>query len=302
MRSVVLALSLSVASGGAFAQGTPPPPTTPDLARRIGDLGTMDRATNREKSFDSGQQWVGTQFFPSWWYRFNMTAPPSGSLLFSVVCTGPSYGATITVLDNRQNVVGQVSGTNPPNLRNGDYYLHVTAPSHTKFRFGVIAPPPLSQYPNDAGRTSEIALDLGRLNKVIVHANNFYTFFNRQTIDCGSSSSEERPLEPDFNDPNPNPPVQMDFYRFTLPKAGPVKLFNAGSWIGSHGPTYIIQPSNSNPAVWSDKQTLDLEGGTYLLKVLDQLTQASGGASNPIFRDPHAENIEPYQFELLYEP
>jgi hypothetical protein len=131
---------------------------------------------------------------------------------------------------------------------------------------------------------------------------NFYTFFNRQTIDCGSSSSEERPLEPDFNDPNPNPPVQMDFYRFTLPKAGPVKLFNAGSWIGSHGPTYIIQPSNSNPAVWSDKQTLDLEGGTYLLKVLDQLTQASGGASNPIFRDPHAENIEPYQFELLYEP
>jgi hypothetical protein len=296
---LLVAQVLFLSGVSAHAQCCAPPPTTPNLAWPIPYLGAMDPSTHLQHSFDSGKQGVGAAPFSEYWYKFDLVALPQGTGLTGFIATGPDFKSTITVLDNNLRPLGPFNGTPP--LQNGIYYIHVTAPSHTFFHFGVVAPPPLAQFPNTAGHTEAAALDLGPLRKLISSpTNSFYTFFKR--IDPSVDSPTQQSLTPDFSQPNPNPPLQSDFYAFTVPMPGPVKLTNLSDGIGepkTGSPKYILKLPDGTKASWASNQTLNLAAGKYLVQVVDQRTEV---ADNVTIRNAQFEDFEHYRFQLLFQP
>jgi hypothetical protein len=297
LRLAIVALACS--GGSAFAGCCGPPPTTPGLAWEMPFLGQMDPSDHLQRSFDSGKQGVGAAPWSEYWYKFTLVTPPqgNGTGLTGFVATG--FQSTITVLDNNLHPLGPINASGK--LHNGNYYIHVTAPGHTFFHFGVVAIPPIADYPNTAGHTEATATNLGTLQKVISHGSSFYTYFTR--IDPPIDSTTQGSLAPNFGQPNPNPPLQTDFYTFQVTTPGPVRLTSNSGPFGepiTDGPKYIVKFPNGEKAVWSTNQTKDLVVGTYLLQVVDQRTQVASG--NVTVRNAQFEDFELYTFELLFRP
>jgi hypothetical protein len=295
----VVALIFSTAS--AFGACCGSPPTTPSLAWPIPFLGEMDPSTHLQRSFDSGKQGVGVAPWSEYWYKFFFAGPP-GTGLTGFVATGGDFQSTITVVDNNLRPLGTLNGTVPAALPGGSYYIHVTAPGHTFFHFGLVAPPNLTQFPNDAGHTESTALNLGPLGKILTHSSSFYTFFAR--MDPPQDSPSQGSMTPDFSRPNPNPPLQSDFYVFTLATPGPVKLNSSHGGFGEpdhNTPQYILKQPDGTKLSWPNNQTINLVSGTYLLQVVDQRTEVTQGG-NVTFRNSQFEDFENYRFQLLFQP
>jgi hypothetical protein len=203
----LVAQVLILSSVSAHAQCCAPPPTTPNLAWPIPYLGTLDTGTHLQHSFDSGKQGVGAAPFSQYWYKFLLIAPPQGTKLVGFIAIGPDFQSTITLLDSNRRTLGAF--IEAPPLKSGTYYVNVTAPRHTFFHFGVVAPPPLAQFPNTAGHTEATALDLGPLRKRIKSpTNSFYTFFKR--LDPSPDSLTQGSLAPNFSQPTPNEACASD--------------------------------------------------------------------------------------------
>jgi hypothetical protein len=260
----------------------------------------MDQSTNLQRSFDSGRQGVGSAPFTEYWYKFEYVAPPSGGGLTGFVATGSDFQATITVLDSNLKPLGPLNGLAPRSLKNGTHYIHVTASSHTFFHFGVVAPPSQADFPNDVGHSSTAALNLGQLQKVLTHSSSFYTYFTRN--DPAANSTAQGALVPDFSRPNPKPPLQTDFYSFSVSDAGPVKLIINSGPFGEPvkiGPGAMLTYPNGTRAPWANNQTVDLTAGNYVLQIVDQRTSIAGNAT---FRNAQFEDFENYTLELLFKP
>jgi len=271
----------------------PPPPNYVQMPY----LGKIDPNTGLLSSFDSGSQHVGiAPFFTEWFYQFSLDAD-DGQVLGYWIDTSTGYGATIEVQDAGHQNLGPLSGP-LPKLSSGNYFLHVTANSPTLFHFGVIARPPVSLYPNDAGHTQDSALPLGTLTSSLSHNNNFYTYFTRLDPPYTNSPATGA-LIPDFNNPIPYAP-SPDWYQFTLSQTAPVKL--AVGNIAVPGETYVVVRLDGTSSVWQKNQTQILQPGTYRLMVVDKLTQViTGGGTLGFFRNSHAENFEHYGFQLIWD-
>jgi hypothetical protein len=263
-------------------------------------LGQMDPSDHLQRSYDSGKQPIGSPPFTEYWYKFTFVTAPqgSGSGLTGFVATGSAFQATITVLDANLHPLGPINALGK--LQNGNYYVHVTAPGPTSFHFGAVAPPPIEDYPNSAGHTEATATDLGTLQRVITHSSSFYTYFTR--INPQPDSTAIGSLAPNFGAPNPNPPLQTDFYTFKVSTPGPVRLTSNSSPFGEpvrDGPKYVLKAPNGGRNPWGNNQILQLTAGTYGLQVVDQRTQVAGDVT---VRDPKFEDFELYTFELLLNP
>lgn len=291
-RSAIIALLFSTAS----TQAGYAPPNTPGLAWPMGQLGAMDPSTNQQRSFDSGQQGVGTAPWSEYWYTFNLVTPPGGSYPLEFVKGGD---ATITILDKMLKPIAPLDGATKPTLQNGLYYVHVAASHHTYFRFGIFVPPPFSQFPNDAGRSEASALNLGQLNKLLVHSSSFYTLFTR--VMPADNSTNEGPVPLDYAKPIPNPPIQSDFYTFTMAAQGFVRLDCFSSSFGEPnkgGPSFVLKTPSGEHALWETGQSKTLSAGLYVLQVVDKRTQTDGTVS---FRQSTFEDFETYKFQLLLQ-
>jgi hypothetical protein len=150
-------------------------------------------------------------------------------------------------------------------------------------------------FSNDAGRSAASALYLGKLHKLIKHFNEFYTFFDRKEI-IHDGPDKPGTLIPNFQDQNPNPSVQSDFYTFYCTAAVQVHLFTVGPWTKV---TYILSHGDGHIVVSGDEM-VQLVPGRYTLQVVDGETQVTpSGQSHVTFRRAQAELFEAYQFEIL---
>jgi hypothetical protein len=244
-------------------------------------------------SYDSGTQTVGTPFFPRIWYRFGIgNGEALGTDLAGSVVTSTGFNASLALFDGQQRPLGQFNA--PHTLTSGTYFVEVTANQPTKYHFGVVGFPTKKNFKNDAGRSEDTALSLGTLLKATTHTNDFYTFFDRPEVSpTGPATSGE--LTPNFSAPDPQ--VQTEFYSFELASASTMQVLT----IGPDDDTFIIHArGDSKTSVLKNGATAQFSAGSYILEILDKLTQASGGGgTTAIFRDPHAENYEHHTFELL---
>jgi len=263
----------------------------------MGYLGKIDPKTELLRSYDTGKQQVGQQFFSLWDFWFDLEAA-LGQTIQGSVFTGSGYSATLNVHIDENTIVGPLTGPYSRPFRSGRYYVKVTTSvGPTYFHFGIVAVPPLSLFPNDAGRTSAAPRDLGTLTGFLGRSNSFYTYFPRARV---SESSGPGPLLPDFNQPTPWAP-SPDWYRFRLANPRRVRLTASGTL---PAPTFVVHWQDGRTSIWSGGQTVDLQAGPYLLSVYDQKTQVAGGGSGElvIIRNPRAENFSHYQFELSVSP
>jgi hypothetical protein len=292
VRYVVLAAVLLTTASSA----EPPPPNFIEMPY----LGTLDTSTSLLRSFDSGKKEVGQAGFPEYFYEFLLDADMGQTLSGSIV-TSVGYNATIEVQDAGHGNLGPLTGPLSKPLGSGKYFLHVTpSGGSTLFHFGVVAVPPLSMFPNDAGRNASQPRDLGVLTSQINHSNSFYAYFPRAQV--VAEDSAQGSLTPDFNNPVPFPP-SPDWYQFTLPKAGGVQLIDTGG-TAVPGATFVLVQPEGTASVWGKGQTVIVASGTYSIEVLDQVTQIIGAGGNVVAfsRNPHAENFQHYSFELLFKP
>jgi hypothetical protein len=162
-RSTVVGVFISVVNCSANAGGIAPPPTTPDLAIDLGTLGFIDKNTHLFRSYDSGVSGVGTSLVPQAWYKFSIVEQwPTKTSLRGSLATGPNYNASYTVFDKDSKPVGDLSSVGV--LPSGSYYLKITAPSQTRYHFGLVASPSIASFKNDAGHDQASALSLGTLH------------------------------------------------------------------------------------------------------------------------------------------
>ena len=269
----------------------PPPPNYVEMPF----LGTFDPNTNELRSFDSGKQVVGVPpYLTEWFYKFELDAS-LGQVLSGSIVTGPEYNANIEIQDAAHNTLGPLVGP-LPQLGSGTYYIHVTASSSTNFHFGVVAVPPLSQYPNDAGHSQNSPLSLGSLTSTISHSNSFYTYFTREYV-SESNSSATGSLLPDFTKPIPSYAPSPDWYQFSLSKAMSVSLSKS---VPAPGPSYLLYLPDGRAGTLNSGDPIQLAAGSYLLAVYDQRTWvAAGGGGIVAIRNPHDEDFEHYQFQLV---
>ena len=261
-------------------------------------LGQIDPNTGLLRSFDSGNQQVGiSPFFTEWFFQFSLDST-DGPHLSGSNDNSSGYNATITVQNAGHQDLGPLTGP-LPTLQSGNYFIHVTSNSPTLFHFGVIAVPPLSSYPNDAGHTKDSALPLGTLTSSLSHNNSFYTYFPRAQI-SHTDSSAMGPLIPDFDHPMPYAP-SPDWYQFTLLQTASVKLAVGNVFVP--GETYVLFTSDGRASVWGKNQTQFLQPGTYWIMVVDKVTQVTaGGGGVTFFRNARVENFEHYGFQLVLSP
>jgi hypothetical protein len=273
------------------------PGSSPGNAIPMAQLGLTDAGTFLQESFDSGYR----EIYPGGgiWYSFDLTGAQSGQQLLGSIATGSSFAATIEVLDSKLNNLGTLFGTATGALLPGSYYIHVTANTTTHYHFGVVSPPPLSNYPSKASHSSANPTELGSLVKVINPTNNFYTYYNR--FDVVEMNTTQGSLMPDYSNPTPNPPNQIDFYRFELPETGPVKLIDQSNVLADEHSTFILA-FNDSMVIWPANTTKTLTAGTYILEVVDARTVATGSGDTVATTRLQFENFQPYQFELLFNP
>ena len=280
----------------ASSNEPPPPPTTPTSAIAIGIFGLIAPGTTLFHSYDTGTQLVGTAFYPTIWYSFSVGSGEAQAIqLNSSFRTGSDYGASYTLYDGNLTPLGRFDAEQV--LKSGSYYIQVMANSPTKFHFGFVGIPAKRDFKNDAGRSEDKALSLGKLPKATTHTNDFYTFYKRLDVALTDLPTPGT-MVPDFQ--SPNPAIQTEFYSFELGNSTSLKVLS----ISRDDDTYIIsQPATATTVVLKDGQSVQLAAGIYGLEIVDRLTQVSGGGAGTVVltRDPHAENYEHHTFELLLE-
>jgi hypothetical protein len=228
------------------------------------------------------------RLYPQLWYRFSVRDLwKIQSTMDGSIADGSDYNASYTLWDNTLKPRGSFPGSSA--LQPGNYYLKVAASSKTKFHFGFVLEPSITSFSNDAGRTAATALDLGMLRKAILHSNEFYTFYKRNKVII-DDSAEPGTLKANFDNPNPNPPVQVDYYTFECAARVDVKFFTFGTKV-----TYILSDGITQ-RVLSGDQIIHLEPQRYELRAFDSETTVVGTVTS---RLPHSELYEPYQFEIL---
>lgn len=261
----------------------------------IGRLGVIDWRTKLLRSYDTGRQTIAAPYYQPYNYYFQLDAGLGQTLQGSIV-TGQQYADTINVHVDENTVLGPLTGPLSRPLTSGEYFIKVTPGFNGALHhFGVVAVPPLSLFPNDAGRDSAAPRDLGELTRFIGRSNSFYTYFPRARVTM-SDSPVSGPLVPDFGNPTPYAP-SADWYRFSVSGNRRVRLSISGS---RPGPTFVLHLDAGKKSIWGIGQTIDLARGSYLLSVYDQVTRVAGGGGGSIVieRDPRAENFERYAFEL----
>jgi hypothetical protein len=293
-RSGLISFLFAVAAAPtAMSQEPPPPPTSPTSAIPMALFGLIPQGKSLFSSYDTGTQTVGTPFFPRIWYRFSIgNGEALGTDLIGSFVTSTGFDASLALFDGQLKPLGQFNTGHT--LTSGSYFVEVTANQPTKYHFGVVGVPTKKNFKNDAGRSEDAALPLGTLLKATTHTNDFYTFFDRQEVSpTGPATPGE--LTPNFMAPDPQ--VQTEFYSFELASASTMKVIS----ISQDDDTFIIHArGDSKTSVLKNGSTAQFSAGSYVLEIVDKLTQVSGGGgTTAIFRDPHAENYEHHTFELL---
>jgi FG-GAP repeat len=264
--------------------------TVPQSAINLGIFGVPDSTTGLFSSYDSGIQ----QGSAPVWYVFivDVGVALADTFRFFEYVTG-SY----QLFDENMNPVS-ISDTTAldPGI---NYYLEVT-PTQNSYHFGFDVAPNPSNVTNDAGHTAASPLALGTLSTVITHANDFYTYFQRQDISVNGPSTPGT-LQPEFSDPLNED--QDDFYSFQLTSASPVTIsaFSSGTnYLLNYNDTYILfTPGSSTSQIVNNGQTVQLNAGTYELEVVDSLTRATAGSNGiTLVRNADTENYEHYQFGI----
>ncbi len=271
--------------------------SSPGNAIPMAQLGLTDPSAFLQESFDSGYREIDPG--GGIWYSFTLIGAQSGQQLLGSIATGSAFGANIEVLDSKLNNLGTLFGTATGALVPGFYYIHVTATATTHYHFGIVSPPPRSNYPSTASHSSASPTELGSLAKVISRTNNFYTYYNRFNV--VETNTTQGSLMPDYSNPSPNPPNQTDFYRFELPATGPVKLIDISNVAANEHSTFILG-LNDSMVIWPANATKTLTAGTYILEVVDARTTATGSGDTVATTRPQFENFQPYEFELLFNP
>jgi hypothetical protein len=105
-------------------------------------------------------------------------------------------------------------------------------------------------------------------------------------------------LPPDFQ--HPYAAVSQSFYSFDVQKTSQVTILSLNTPLFANSETYIIYPKGqAKYQILKKNSTLSLDAGSYILEIVDRLTQVNGGGSEILVtRPPNAENYENYGFEL----
>jgi hypothetical protein len=270
--------------------GTPPPPTTPQLAIDIGALGYVPNGqTLFRSSYDSGKLTVGTQFFPRLWYKFGTGSGEAPTIQFQQWTA--RTGATYKVFTNTLQPVGDLFDPRLKLNKDVEYYIEVSASNQTSAHFALEVRPALDAFQNDGGDSEQNATNLGTLNNVLTHTHQFYTYFDRVAPDLNGSSTTPRPLAPNFQ--SPNPAVAKAYYSFALPQPSSIQVFT----FNQDADTYLVhlKGQSNSTVVQGGSSFLLPQAGTYILEIVDRFTSVSG--TNQI-RDSHSENFENQSFEL----
>jgi hypothetical protein len=134
----VLGIVVAAGTHSALADtvGTPPPPTSPTIAIDIGSLGNVRNGQTLFRStYDSGKLFVGTQFFPRLWYKFDTGSGEAATMQFQhwTAQTGAAY----KVYDQNLHPIGDLSNPVLQISKNVEYYVEVSADHPTSAHFAL---------------------------------------------------------------------------------------------------------------------------------------------------------------------